>query len=37
MSSDEVDKSHIEALFPDLNRSLLDIVSAMNRAVKWRD
>lgn len=31
MSSDEVDKSHIKALFPDLHRSLLDIVSAMNR------
>jgi hypothetical protein len=27
----KVDKSHIKALFPDLHRSLLDIVSAMNR------
>jgi DNA-binding MarR family transcriptional regulator len=31
MSSDEVRLSHIKALFPDLHRSLLDIVGAMNR------
>jgi hypothetical protein len=31
VSSDEVDKSHIKGLFPDLHRTLLDIVGAMNR------
>jgi hypothetical protein len=31
MSSDKVQNSHIKALLPDLHRSLLDIVGAMNR------
>ena len=31
MSSDKVQTSHIKTLFPDLHRSLLDIVGAMNR------
>jgi hypothetical protein len=31
MSSDEVDTSHIKDLFPDLHRTLLDIVGALDR------